>query len=192
MENFETGRLIYLILLLIAVGGYVINAVFRSPRRSAQHLLIWAFIFIGVMGAVGLWKDISATVMPRQTVLENGTIEAPLAPDGHYYLTATINGEDIRFMVDTGASDIVLTREDAARVGINPATLSFFGQAQTANGLVQTAPVRLDTLALGPIHDSNIRAIVNGGELETSLLGMSYLTRFARVELSRDRLKLER
>ncbi|MEZ5885212.1 MAG: TIGR02281 family clan AA aspartic protease, partial [Paracoccaceae bacterium] len=137
-------------------------------------------------------QDISREALGRQEVLEDGRIVAPLAPDGHYYLTAEINGTKVRFMVDTGASDIVLTRQDAAHVGLNPDGLSYFGQARTANGTVATAPVVLNSLDLGPIHDENLRAVVNGGEMDQSLMGMAYLTRFARVELSRDQLILER
>lgn len=182
----------YFGLLLLAVGGYAVAQVVRRPGQAAQQMLIWAFIFIGLMGAAGLWQDISRDALGRQTVLEGGRIEAPLAPDGHFYLSAEINGTAVRFMVDTGASDIVLTRRDAERVGLDPDSLSYFGQARTANGTVATAPVVLATLDLGPIHDENLRAVVNGGAMDHSLMGMAYLTRFARVELSRDRLLLER
>lgn len=192
MDSDLTARVLYFGLLLLALGGYAVAQLLRRPGQTAQQMLIWAFIFIGLMGAAGLWQDISREALGRQTVLEGGRIEAPLAPDGHYYLSAQINGTPVRFMVDTGASDIVLTRRDAERVGLDPDSLSYFGQARTANGTVATAPVVLKTLALGPIQDENLRAVVNGGEMDHSLMGMAYLTRFARVELRRDRLLLER
>ena len=192
MDGDLTGRAMYFGLLLLAVGGYAVAQFVRRPGQAAQQMLIWAFIFIGLMGAAGMWQDISREALGRQEVLEDGRIVAPLAPDGHYYLTAEINGTKVRFMVDTGASDIVLTRQDAARVGLNPDGLSYFGQARTANGTVATAPVVLNSLDLGPIHDENLRAVVNGGEMDQSLMGMAYPTRFARVELSRDQLILER
>ncbi|MBW0157388.1 TIGR02281 family clan AA aspartic protease [Sedimentimonas flavescens] len=189
-ENF--ARLVYLGLLLVAVGGYFLIEFRRRPQRTIQQAILWGLIFLGTLAAVGLWTDIRSTVMPSQTVLSDGRIEAPLAPDGHYYLTAEINGVSVRFVVDTGATDIVLTRRDATRVGIDTAGLAYIGQARTANGIVRTAPVRLETMELGPIRDSNVRAVVNDSEMDTSLMGMTYLTRFARVELTRDRLVLER
>lgn len=116
----------------------------------------------------------------------------PRSPDGHYHLTLDVNGTPLRFIVDTGATDIVLSREDALRVGIDPTTLRFFGRAVTANGTVQTARVTLESVTLGPHTDHNVPARVNGGSMTGSLLGMGYLERFQRVEISRDRLTLMR
>ena len=192
MPTDDMARLIYLALLLVAVCGYVLIEFRRRPGRSCQQLAIWGLIFMGVLAGAGLWSDIRRDVLPRQTVLEGGRIEAPLAADGHYYLMAEVNGVPVRFVVDTGATEVVLTLRDAQRVGIDTGTLAYIGQARTANGLVATAPVRLDSISLGPVHDENLRAVVNGGEMDTSLMGMTYLTRFARVEFSRDTMVLER
>jgi aspartyl protease family protein len=94
-------------------------------------------------------------------------------------------------VVDTGATDLVLTRADAERAGIDTDGLIFSGQAFTANGMVQTAPVLLDTVALEGMR-ARVRAVVNGGEMQESLLGMSYLHRFERLEISGGTLVLER
>lgn len=192
MPTDDMARLIYLALLLVAVCGYVLIEFRRRPGRSFQQLAVWGLIFMGVLAGAGLWSDIRRDVLPRQTVLEGDRIEAPLAADGHYYLMAEVNGVPVRFVVDTGATEVVLTLRDAQRVGIDTGTLAYIGQARTANGLVATAPVRLDSISLGPVHDENLRAVVNGGEMDTSLMGMTYLTRFARVEFSRDTMVLER
>lgn len=192
MGQDEFGRLIYLGLLLAAVGGYFLIELRRRPGRTLQQVSIWGLIFVGVMAGFGLWSDMRHDLMPRQSVLDGGRIEVPMAPDGHFYLTAEVNGTPVRFVVDTGASDIVLTRRDAERAGLDTEALAFTGQARTANGTVATAPVRLDTMELGPIRDTRLRAVVNRGEMDESLLGMAYLSRFERVEFSRDRLVLER
>ncbi len=123
---------------------------------------------------------------------ESGRIEVPRSVDGHYYLTVSVNGKPIRFVVDTGATDIVLTRSDAKRAGISENDLKFVGSASTANGVVRTAPVRLDSFAIGPIEDHRVRAWVNEGDLDTSLLGMTYLQRFETVSFSGGKLILQR
>ncbi|MBD3788250.1 MAG: TIGR02281 family clan AA aspartic protease [Sphingomonadales bacterium] len=192
MDTENLARLVYLTLLLVAVGGYFLIQIRRRPGETVRQAALWGLIFLGTIAAAGLWDDIKGQVMPRQAVLGDGRIEAPLAPDGHYYLTAAINGVPVRFVVDTGATDIVLTRRDAVRAGVDTGDLAFTGQARTANGTIATAPVRIASIELGPIHDSNVRAVVNDSQMDTSLLGMTYLTRFARVELTRDRLILER
>lgn len=186
------ARLVYLLLLLLAVGGYLIAALRNRPAQALQQLMVWAFIFLGIVALAGLWPDVRDALLPRQAVLAGGRIEAPIAPDGHYYLNAEVNGVALRFMVDTGASQIVLTRADAARVGIDTENLAYVGQATSANGLVATAPVVLQSLALGPVADADVPAVVNRGELDQSLLGMSWLTRFSRVEFQPGRLILER
>ena len=191
MENL--GRLIYLGLLLVAVGGYFLLEIRRRPGRTLQQAAIWGLIFLGTLAAVGLWGDIRRqAVLPRQAVMRDGKIEVSQAPDGHYYLVAQVNGTPTRFVVDTGASQIVLNRRDAERAGIDTASLAYIGQANTANGVVATAPVRLESFELGPIADRDLRAVVNGGEMEGSLLGMSYLTRFARLEFANGTMVLER
>ena len=155
-------------------------------------MLIWCFIFLGAIGGYGLWEDIRNDVAPRQSVLGGGVIEVPRAFDGHYYLTLEVEGRPVEFVVDTGATDIVLSRDDAERLGIDTARLRYTGFANTANGTVRTARVALETLSLGGITDRNVPAVVNEGEMDGSLLGMRYLQRFSRLEISNGKLLLER
>ncbi|TDX27702.1 retropepsin-like aspartic protease family protein [Rhodovulum visakhapatnamense] len=193
MTGDDFGRLIYLVLLATVIAGYFLLSHRRRLGQVAQQAAIWGLIFIGVIAGFGLWSDIRNDVAPRQTVFaEENRIEVPRAPDGHYYMTLRINDVPIRFVVDTGATDVVLTRDDAERVGIDPRSLQFFGEAHTANGAVRTAPVRLDVVELGPVTDRNLRAFVNSGEMRESLLGMAYLNRFERIEVVRDRMILTR
>ncbi|MCB2134848.1 MAG: TIGR02281 family clan AA aspartic protease [Rhodobacteraceae bacterium] len=189
MDGNDISRLIYLGLLLAVVGGYFLVANRHQLGKTAQQAAIWGLIFMGAIAVAGLWGDIQEASRPKATILTAEGVEIPVANDGHFYVTAAVNGADIRFVVDTGASDIVLTERDARRVGLDPAGLNFFGRALTANGEVPTAPVRLDSFALGGRTDRDIRASVNGGDLDVSLLGMSYLSRFEMV-LTRDRLVL--
>ncbi|EAU44658.1 retropepsin-like aspartic protease family protein [Salipiger bermudensis] len=193
MTGHEYGRLAYLGLLALAL---VLWFFFRDRTRlglKLQYLGVWALILLGAIAAVGLWGDIRQTVMPQQAVFaEDGRVALPRAPDGHYYVSLDLNGVPTRFVVDTGATGMVLSRNDAERAGLTPDQLIFRGQANTANGMVRTAPVRLESVGLGPFTDRNVRAYVNEGEMRTSLLGMSYLQRFDRLEISNGQLILER
>jgi aspartyl protease family protein len=192
MDSFDFPRLVYLAILgSVLVLWFVVQGR-QSLGKLAQYAAAWGLIFLGAIAVVGLWQDIRQTVQPGASVLGENRIALPRAPDGHYYLTAEVNGAAIRFVVDTGASQIVLSRDDAARAGIDTARLIFTGRAQTANGTVRTAPVRLDRLAIGPIIDRDLRAVVNEGEMQGSLLGMDYLRRFSSVEITGERLILTR
>jgi len=193
MSGNDYGRVIYLVLLTGAIVGFFLMQNRRNLGKLAQQAAVWGLIFLGAIAAIGLWSDIRSTVMPRQAVFgDRGRIEVPRAPDGHFYLTAKLNGTPVRFIVDTGASQLVLSRRDAARIGIDPANLQFTGMAGTANGRVRTAPIRIAKLEIGPISDRNVRASVNGGDLNSSLLGMGYLQRFSKFEITGDTLILTR
>jgi aspartyl protease family protein len=189
----DTAQLIYLVVLGCAVMLWFFAANRNSMGKTLQQAALWGLIFIGVIAAIGLWDDIRSTVLPMQSVSrDGGRIELPRAPDGHYYLNAEVNGAPVRFVVDTGASDIVLSRADAAAAGLEPGDLAFIGQANTANGVVRTAPVRLDSFTVGGVTDRSLRAVVNDGELSQSLLGMRYLQRFATMQIADGKLVLER
>ncbi len=193
MDGDSIARLAYLSLLGAAVVAWFISQNRQSLNKTLQQMMAWVFIFIGVIAVVGLWEDIRSTVGPSAQMSVTGdTVAVPRSYDGHYYLPVLVNGEPITFLVDTGASQIVLSSADARRVGIDPDQLNYFGRAATANGEVRTAPVRLDSLELGPIVDRNISAWINEGELHQSLLGMDYLHRFSNIQFADGRLILSR
>ncbi|WP_037307269.1 retropepsin-like aspartic protease family protein [Ruegeria halocynthiae] len=193
MDGDSIARFAYLGLLGAAMVAWFISQNRQTLNKTLQHMMAWVFIFIGVIAIVGLWEDIRTTVgpAPQMTVIGE-TIEVPRSYDGHYYLPVVVNGEPITFLVDTGASQIVLSEQDATRIGIDPDQLNYFGRAATANGEVRTAPVRLDSLELGPITDRNVSAWINEGELRQSLLGMDYLHRFSNIQFTDGRLILSR
>jgi aspartyl protease family protein len=113
--------------------------------------------------------------------------ELQRGPDGHFYADAQVNGTTVRFMVDTGASVVVLTPEDAQRAGIQlPSERS---TAMGVGGPVETIPVTLDRIAVGGIEARGVQAAVVE-ELPVSLLGQSYLQRVSSVEIRGDRMVL--
>ena len=189
MDSETFARVAYLGIILVALGGWVMVEFRQRMGQALRMALAWGLIFVGVMAGYGLWSDIRQDVMPRQMVSDSGQVEVPRASDGHYYLTLTINGMAVPFMVDTGASGMVLSTEDAARLGIEADSLQFLGQAMTANGVVRTARVTLPEVELGPFRNTDFRAFVTEGEMPGSLLGMDYLGQF-RMEFDQGRLIL--
>ncbi|WP_093009802.1 retropepsin-like aspartic protease family protein [Roseivivax halotolerans] len=193
MDSMDYGQFAYLALL----GAVLVFWFFVQDRanlgQKVKALAAWVFIFLGVIAVVGLWDDIRGTVAPQQQVMsESGRIVLPRQADGHYHARLDVNGVPVSFLVDTGATGTVLSQRDAERVGLEAADLQFTQSAETANGTVRTAPVTLDRVALGPFEDRGVRAYVNEGALNQSLLGMSYLQRFGRIEIADDELVLER
>lgn len=189
----DIARLAYLGLLLAFLAGAVFLRRGAGIGKSVRHLAIWVLIFALVVIAYDARDSLRGGLFPAQATLgEDGAIELRRGLDGHFHATLGVNGTPLRFLVDTGASDIVLSLRDAERAGIDVQALRFAGQARTANGIVATAPVRLDRVELGGVTDRDVAASVNSGDLDTSLLGMAFLDRFASVEITGDRMRLRR
>lgn len=193
MSEFEIGHLAYLSLLLVMVLMWYISSGRLALGQTLRNAAIWVLIFLGAIAVAGMWEDIRSTVRPMQTVLDDGSrIEIPRSNDGHYYATLRLNGANVDFVVDTGASEIVLSKADARRAGLDPENLAYWGRAMTANGEVRIAPVWIEEISLGDFTDRDVRATVNEGEMPQSLLGMSYLQRYAQITIAGNRLILTR
>jgi aspartyl protease family protein len=112
------------------------------------------------------------------------------AANGHFYADALVNGATIRFLVDSGASAVVLTRADAQAAGIAAGTGDFTATAHGAGGDVKLKPVTIDRLAIGPVAAERIEGAVAERGLPVSLLGQTFLSRVSRVEISGDAMTL--
>jgi aspartyl protease family protein len=110
--------------------------------------------------------------------------------DGHFYADAEVNGRTIHFLVDTGASVIALSRDDARRAGIATSIAMPEVVGEGASGEVHGEVARLERISLGPASDSDVPAIIldDGNQ---SLLGQSFLSKFASVEIRGDTMVLQ-
>lgn len=126
---------------------------------------------------------------PEPSPIGNGIAARELirSPDGHFYADALVNGAQIHFMVDTGASIVALTRADAQRAGISLSGER--AQAMGAGGSVEVIPVTIDRIAIGPLEARGVRGAV-ADQLPVSLLGQSYLEEVGSVEIRGDRMVL--
>lgn len=183
-------RVIYLVMILVALGGWGLAEYRSRLGEAARSLLAWALILMGLMAGYGLYKDSTRSLRPEMTV-SGHQVEIPRAADGHYYLTMQINGQPMTFLADTGATSVVLSPSDARKLGIDPASLPYLGSANTANGVVRTARISLPLVELGPFKDQNVTAFVNETEMGGSLLGMDYLGRFD-IKIASDKMILQR
>ncbi len=193
MTTDDIGRLAYLSLLLLALSIWLFAANRNRLSQSLQQMAIWFLIFLGLITAYGFRDVIRDQLTPKTTfVLSQDSVVLRRSPDGHFQARLQVNGVPVDFIVDTGASEIVLTQRDAVRIGFDPNELRYYGRASTANGAVRTADVRLEVVKLGDITDYGLTASVNEGDLFGSLLGMSYLNRFSEVRISGDEMFLTR
>jgi aspartyl protease family protein len=111
-------------------------------------------------------------------------------PDGHYWAEATVNGRHVRFLVDTGATAVALTLDDARRLSLDPANLRFNRSVDTASGKSRAAVVELDYISVAGARVEHVPALVLEDGLQTSLLGMTYLGRLSKFEATQTALIL--
>lgn len=178
-------RIVHGVLLAALIGAVLIHGRrigFRGALGAAfAWLALGAVLMLGYSFRFELartWDRITGELVPDRASTGEGEISVRRAADGHFYVRAQVNGAEVRFLVDTGASATVLDPRDAARAGFDPARLSFTQSFRTANGIVRGAPVVLESLVIGPVRLSDVRASVNEMPLGTSLLGVSVLERF--------------
>ncbi|MDG2340612.1 MAG: TIGR02281 family clan AA aspartic protease [Paracoccaceae bacterium] len=192
MTGDQIASLAYLGLLLVVIGGWFFMQNRKKAGKMTQMAVVWGLIFLGVIAAKGLWDDIRRTTMPMQSVNVGGQIELPRSGDGHFYAVIDLNGQPIEFVVDTGATQIVLSASDARKVGLDPDNLPFLGRAETANGVISIAYDTIDRMSFGPYVDENIGVSISKAEMGTSLLGMSYLGSFDVLQIIDNRMILSR
>jgi aspartyl protease family protein len=139
----------------------------------------------GLLGARETLESRTADAEPAAIKSENRAPEMPADSgprtaslrkegDGHYWANASVNGATMRFLVDTGATVVALTERDARRAGLDVEKLPRTARISTANGEVRAAVARLDRIRIANVEVRNVEAVVLE-ELETSLLGMSFL-----------------
>lgn len=117
------------------------------------------------------------------------TLRATLG--GHFETSAEINGRDVDVMVDTGATLVAMTYEDAERAGIYLKPAEFTNTVSTANGTAKVAPIQIESISIGDITVRNVRgAVAERGKLHRTLLGMTFLGRLSRVEMRKNALVL--
>ncbi|HVY57652.1 MAG TPA: TIGR02281 family clan AA aspartic protease [Xanthobacteraceae bacterium] len=147
----------------------------------------------GMNGPAAMSTDDANATAPAMSssTVSSSTVTIRRGRNGHYQVDAVVDGRHVDFLVDTGATSIVLTSEDAAKLGIFPAARDYAGLAQTANGTVRFARAELNRVEIGGIVVRNVAAtVLPEGVLAQSLLGMSFLSR-VRWQQERDRLVLE-
>lgn len=128
--------------------------------------------------------------------LKPGSGAVAKAADGHFWADAQVSGgtgggQQVRFLVDTGATAVALTPEDAQRLGIKPSDLKYAHNVTTAGGSARAAAVTLASISINGARLENVQALVVSDGLDVSLLGMSYLGRLTRFEATRDTLRFE-
>ena len=167
-------------------------------KKTARNILLWlavggvlliGFSFQNELTDLGL--RLRGALIPSYAV-QTGAYEMTISEgeDGHYHVYASVNGVEIPFLIDTGASDIVLDPADAKRLGFDLGALTFDRPFGSANGIGHGARAEVDTLSVGAFHLAHVPVSINGAEMGSSLLGMAFLKRLKSYSFSGGKLIL--
>lgn len=119
-----------------------------------------------------------------------GEMELKREADGHFYATVEVGGGDYRMLVDTGATVVALTGDDARDMGLDWDPNALAPVARGASGPVMGVPVTIDAMTIGDFEARNVQAVIVPEGLGVSLLGQSFLSHIPKVDISADKLTL--
>lgn len=198
MNNNEWLNAFYLVVILAFVISGVMTRKDMPFAKMAKYFAAWlgiALIVIILYSFRYNFADFKSRVVgelnPAYVQATNsGQIIINKSYDNHFYANVKINDVNVRFMIDTGASDVVLSLDDADRVGIDISKLIFNKPYQTANGTSFGASTIAKKIQFGNLQLRNVRISVNNADMGTSLLGMSFLSKFKKYEFYQDKLIL--
>ena len=166
--------------------------------KFAAVVLVGALSAVGAAGAVvnfdatqTFGQQANAQLAVTPVAASATPAQVTKAADGHYWATADVNGSAVRFLVDTGATAVALTANDAKRLGLDLSKLTYGVPVTTADGKTMAAQVKLRTVTIAGARVENVDALVLQSGLETSLLGMSYLGLLSSFEATRTALILK-
>ncbi len=193
MFNFDRNDWTSLVYNLIFLGILLSSFFIRTTTdrgNKLKQLAIWlAIIFVGMI--IYNNKHLLRNFVPyvASNVGEN-TLEIQKSSDKHFYITLKLNGKNVLFLIDTGATTTSLTMKDAERIGIDTSNLKFNQMVSTANGIAYNASaevkdVELDRYSIGPMW-----VLVSKDLDGNSLLGMNFLNRLKGYDIRKDRMIL--
>lgn len=194
----DFSSLVYKVALLLFVLAAVLTVFQGRSKQALTAAVLWGVV--GLLLIVGYSYQfelreagdrVLAELVPGHVISHGRTVEVARTSGGNFAISAQINGVRVPMILDTGASSVVLSRDDAKAVGLPLEVLAYTVTIETANGRARAAPVTIDRIAIGGLLERSVEALVaRPGQLRTSLLGMSFLNRLQSWEVSGDRLLL--
>jgi aspartyl protease family protein len=192
----DFGSLAYKLAILVFLGAAVLTMFRERFTQTITAALLW--VVVGLVLVIGysyrfelgnVADRVMAELIPGHVISHGRTVEVARTNSGDFDISARVNGVHVAMVLDTGASSVVLTQQDAKAVGLPLEVLNYTVSIDTANGRTRAAQVTLDRLAVGGLEERSVEAlIVQPGQLRTSLLGMSFLNRLQSWQVSGDRL----
>ena len=201
MADDDFGRLLDLGIFGAVVASGILGS--GIPIGTVgRSLAMWLVIVVGFVAIYqyryelqDVGTRLTAGLIPGSPIsmtASDGSLTVILDKQGgHFQALAEVDGRQVRFIVDTGATTTVLTSADAAGAGFDVGALSFNVPISTANGPARAARVTADEIRIGNIvRGRQVMLVAQAGSLDMSLLGMSFLSSLSGYDVRGDRMVL--
>lgn len=190
-SNADKFNVIYYLIFITMISGGLIARFRGNISGGLKQGLIWVAAFIALILLYSFRNDLvmvkerilSELIPSRAIITREGALEFKISSDGHFYINTLTNDKTVRFMLDTGASDIVIPPHIAELLGFDIKKLKFTRIYNTANGQGRGAPIIIKTIQIGNFNFHDVRASVNEAEMDSPLLGMSFLEKLSSYEV---------
>jgi aspartyl protease family protein len=191
LTSGDMASLAYKVGLIVLVGGAVLTLFRQKLSQALASALAWVVIgFVLVLGYTyrfelyNIGDRVLIELVPGRASTHGRTVELARASSGDFRIGTEVNGARVTMVLDTGASSVVLTHEAARAAGLPLEFVKYTVSVDTANGHTLAAPVTLDRIAVGGIVERGVPALIaQPGQLNLSLLGMSFLNRLQSWEV---------
>jgi aspartyl protease family protein len=178
----QTVQVLGAVMMLTLVGSSLLTrrlAIGQAARMVAGWLLIFAAVLVGYSYRFELnavVQRVAGDLLGERGQTVGGTLRVPMAPDGHFWVRARINGHEQRFLIDSGATTTALSADAAAAAELEVERGGFPIMINTANGTVQAKRTTIDRLTMGPIVAKDMAAVVSPAFGDMNVLGMNFLS----------------
>lgn len=192
-------RIVQLLMILPIVVLAVVSRRLRL-RVVIQHTVVWLAVALVLVSGYSYrfalkdyYEKIIGNIIPSMAIQQtDGSVVVRMQSDGHFHIQADVSGNRIMFLLDTGATRVALSQKDARNIGIDVDNLNYDVRIITANGVSLFARTIIPEIKIGSIIVEQVTAYVGKNGLDTSLLGMSFLSRLKEYEVTQDTLTLRK
>jgi aspartyl protease family protein len=198
LSDGDIALLIGRIGFLILITGAVVRLFRDRLGEALRQAMMWLIVALVLVAAYTFRFElrdggdrILAELVPGHAAARGQTIEVARGRGGDFQVATEVNGVRVPMVLDTGATSVVLTHDAAVAAGLPVEMIHYTVNVDTANGRAQAAPVTLDRIAIGSIVERAVPALIAPpGQLRTSLLGMSFLSRLQGWEVRGDKVTM--
>ncbi len=187
----------------LLLAWYLPAAIHKYKGQSSQalrHAALWLAMVVVLIGGYAFRPELTfvknrmvSVLLPGRAIDKGGgtVVITKNSQDDHFSIDGLINTQSTSFILDTGASTVVLTYDTAKRLGLLAGEESYTQIVSTANGLTKVAPIRIDELRISSLALQDVKAsVARQGELDVNLLGMSFLSRLKSYSVESDQLTM--